>query len=55
MEILGAIVLFLVMYIVVPVAICAATIAALGGGERFLPGSMRDRAVARRGQHVDHR
>jgi hypothetical protein len=41
MEVLSGIILLIVMYIVIPVAILAATLAWLGGGERFLPPAMR--------------
>jgi hypothetical protein len=42
-DVLGALVLLIVMYIVIPVAICAAAIAVMGGLDRFLPGFMRGR------------
>ncbi len=54
MDIFGALVLIIVMYIVIPVGICLAAVVALGGAERLLPGSMRDRALARR-DDGDHR
>lgn len=54
MNIVGPLVLLIVMYIVVPIAICAATIAALGGTERFLPGGLQGRAAAGRDQGTDH-
>lgn len=50
MEIFGALVLMIVMYIVIPLGICFAALVLLGGAERLLPGGMRDRAVARRDQ-----
>ena len=53
MDVFGALVLIIVMYIVVPVAVCAATLIALGGAERLLPGAMRDRALARREDATD--
>ena len=48
MDVFGALVLIILMYIVLPVAVCAATLVALGGAERLLPSGMRDRALARR-------
>ena len=53
MDIVAALLLMIVMYIAIPVAACAITIALLGGGERFLPDAMRQRAEARREQ-ADH-
>ena len=48
MDVFGALVLIILMYIVVPVVICAVALYLLGGFERLLPGGMRDRALARR-------
>jgi hypothetical protein len=53
-EVFGALLLVIVMYIVVPVSVCVAALVALGGAEGFLPGGMRDRAVARREQRANH-
>ncbi len=41
MDILAALLLMVVMYLVIPVAACAITIAILGGWERFLPAALR--------------
>ena len=43
MDVLWGLIVLAVMYIIVPVAILAATLAALGGGERFLPPALRPR------------
>jgi hypothetical protein len=40
-ETLWGIILLIVMYIAIPVAILAATLALLGGGERLLPPFLR--------------
>jgi hypothetical protein len=53
-DIFGALVLFIVMYLVIPVAICAAALVVFGGAERFLPAGMRNRAVAGRESRSDH-
>lgn len=53
-EILGALLLIVLMYLVIPIGVCVAALAALGGAERFLPGAMRDRALARR-EHTAER
>ncbi|MFN8557196.1 MAG: hypothetical protein U0531_07550 [Dehalococcoidia bacterium] len=50
MHIFGALLLIVVMYLVVPIALCAAALVALGGAERLLPGGLRDRALAQRAQ-----
>jgi hypothetical protein len=47
MQVFGALVLLIVMYFVIPIAICVATLVALGGAENFLPAGMRERAAAR--------
>lgn len=54
MNVLGALLLIVVMYIVIPVGVCAAALVALGGAERFLPPAMRARATARREEHTGH-
>ena len=41
MDVLWGIILLIVMYFVIPIAIIGATMAMLGGGERFLPPVMR--------------
>ncbi len=41
MDILAALLLMAVMFIVIPVAACAITLAILGGWERFLPAALR--------------
>ncbi|MGH2584863.1 MAG: hypothetical protein ACRDJE_08120 [Dehalococcoidia bacterium] len=41
MEVLWGVILLIVMYIAIPVAILAATLAFLGGGERLLPPFLR--------------
>ncbi len=43
MEVISGIILLIVMYFVIPIAILAATLAWLGGGDRFLPPAMRRR------------
>ena len=49
MDVFGALLLMIVMYIVSPVAICLAALVALGGAERLLPGGTRDRSLRERG------
>ncbi len=54
MDILAALLLMFVMFIVIPVAACAITIALLGGWERFLPAALRGSSAPtgeRRGEH----
>lgn len=48
MDVFAAIVLMVVMFLVFPIVVIAATMAILGGSENMLPGPMRDRAAARR-------
>jgi hypothetical protein len=43
MDVLWGLIVLAMMYIIVPVAILVATLAALGGGERFLPPALRSR------------
>jgi hypothetical protein len=45
MDVLWGLIILALMYVVIPVAILVATIAALGGGERFLPPALRPRAA----------
>lgn len=54
MDIFGAVLLMLVMYIVAPVGICLAALIAFGGAERLLPGGARERALTRQNQQVEH-
>jgi hypothetical protein len=54
MDVIGALLLMFVMYILIPLAVVVATIVALGGAERLLPGGTRPRAVAPRDSHADH-
>lgn len=54
MDILAALLLMVVMFIVIPVAACAITIALLGGWERFLPAALRGGSAPageRQGEH----
>ena len=44
MDVLWGIIILIVMYIIVPVALIGGTLAALGGGERFLPTAVRPRS-----------
>ena len=54
MDVLGALLMIVVFYFVIPIAICAATLVALGGAERFLPGGGRGRTAAAPEHGGDH-
>lgn len=54
MDLIGALLLMFVMYILVPLAVVVATIVALGGAERLLPGGTRPRSTAPRDTHAEH-
>jgi hypothetical protein len=43
MDVLWGLIILALMYIIIPLAILVATLAALGGGERFLPPALRPR------------
>jgi hypothetical protein len=54
MDLIGALLLMFVMYLLIPLAVVVATIVALGGAERLLPGGTRPRGVAQRDTQADH-
>ena len=45
MDIFGALVLFVVLFVVIPVAVCAAAMVLMGGAEQMLPGGTRARSA----------
>jgi hypothetical protein len=53
-DVLGALLLMFVMYILIPLAVVIATVVALGGAERLLPGGTRTRTVTPTDSHGDH-
>lgn len=55
MDVIGALALFLIMFIVLPAAVFAAAIVALGGGRRTASADMRNRVAAQRDGHIEHR
>jgi hypothetical protein len=53
-DVLGALLLMFVMYILIPLAVCVAAIVAMGGAERLLPGGTRPRTIAHTESHTEH-
>jgi hypothetical protein len=54
MDVFGALVLFIVLYIVLPLAVCIAALVLLGGAERLLPGGTRTRPAPPRAEPDHH-
>ena len=56
MDVLGALLLVIVMYIIIPVAVCVAALVLLGGAERLIPGGAKRSASSRDAYNqADHR